>query len=94
LLVNHPDLHSHHDEAQSQLNPRTFKPRNVRLAIVATAHCLFGCGLGEIVGMIIGMQLGLSNTGTIVVRSYLASSLAWVLVCDRYCEQTFRLSRR
>ena len=40
---------------------------NWRLAIIATAHCLLGCGTGEIAGMLIGMQLGLSNTGTIIL---------------------------
>jgi hypothetical protein len=43
------------------------EPSNFRLAIVATAHCLFGCGLGEIVGMLIGMQLGFSNVETIML---------------------------
>jgi len=38
----------------------------VKLAASATAHCLLGCGLGEIVGVIIGTALALSTVHTIV----------------------------
>jgi hypothetical protein len=42
------------------------------VAISATLHCLTGCALGEIVGMIIGTAAGLSNTATIVLSVALA----------------------
>jgi hypothetical protein len=42
------------------------------LALSATLHCLTGCALGEIAGMIIGTALGLSNVATIVLAVALA----------------------
>jgi hypothetical protein len=36
-----------------------------QLAIGATLHCLTGCAIGEIAGMVIGAALGLSNAATI-----------------------------
>ena len=41
-------------------------PSTWRLAISATWHCLIGCGLGEIAGMIISTALHFGNTASIV----------------------------
>ncbi len=38
----------------------------VRLATSATVHCLLGCGLGEVAGVIIGVGLALSSFVTVV----------------------------
>jgi hypothetical protein len=62
---HHHHRHQHHEE--SSHSPVSATPGNWRLAVVATAHCLMGCGAGEIVGMLIGMQLGWSNTATIIL---------------------------
>ena len=35
------------------------KESTSKLAFSTTLHCLFGCGLGEVVGVIIGVALGL-----------------------------------
>lgn len=51
-----------HDRAQS-LNG---------LALSATIHCLTGCGIGEVLGMVIGTALGWSNLATIVLAVALA----------------------
>jgi hypothetical protein len=37
------------------------------LAVSATFHCLIGCGIGEVVGMIIAARLGLNNINSIVL---------------------------
>jgi hypothetical protein len=42
------------------------------VALSATLHCLTGCAIGEIVGMIAGTALGLSNAGTVVLSVALA----------------------
>jgi hypothetical protein len=42
------------------------------VAFSATLHCLTGCAIGEVVGMIIGTALGFSNFGTIVISVLLA----------------------
>jgi hypothetical protein len=43
-----------------------------RLAVVATAHCLTGCAIGEILGLVIGTALGWGNVATIVLAIALA----------------------
>ncbi len=43
-----------------------------RLAFSATAHCLTGCAIGEVLGMIIGTALGWSDLQTIVLAVALA----------------------
>jgi hypothetical protein len=43
-----------------------------RMAAVATLHCLTGCAIGEVLGLVIGTALGLSNTATIVIAILLA----------------------
>ena len=43
-----------------------------RLALSATVHCLTGCAIGEVLGMIIGTALGWSDLATIVLAIALA----------------------
>ena len=43
-----------------------------KLAASATIHCLTGCAIGEISGLIIGEALGWSNIQTIVLSVSLA----------------------
>jgi Domain of unknown function (DUF4396) len=43
-----------------------------RLAFSATVHCLTGCAIGEVLGMIIGTALGWSNIATVVLSVALA----------------------
>ena len=45
---------------------------HVSLARSATLHCLTGCSIGEIAGLILGATLGLSNLTTIVLSIALA----------------------
>src|SRR6476661_1315124 len=42
------------------------------IALSATLHCLTGCALGEIAGMVIGTAAGLSNGATIMLSVALA----------------------
>ncbi len=43
-----------------------------RLAVSATAHCLTGCAIGEILGLVIGTALGWSTVPTIALAVGLA----------------------
>src|SRR5919109_1302530 len=43
-----------------------------RLAFSATAHCLTGCAIGEVLGVIVGTALGWSDLATIVLAVVLA----------------------
>jgi hypothetical protein len=50
--------HATHSIGRSSLNRITFS---------ATAHCLTGCSIGEVLGMVIGTALGWGNWATVVV---------------------------
>ncbi|HKY24829.1 MAG TPA: DUF4396 domain-containing protein [Gaiella sp.] len=56
------DAHARHGQPES-LN---------RLAFSATAHCLTGCAIGEVLGMIIGTALGWGDWETIALAVALA----------------------
>jgi hypothetical protein len=43
-----------------------------RVAFSATAHCLTGCAIGEVLGMVIGTALGWGNVATIALAVVLA----------------------
>ena len=43
-----------------------------RLAVQATTHCLIGCGIGEVLGLVIGTALGWTTLPTIVLAVGLA----------------------
>ena len=43
-----------------------------RQAVSATLHCLTGCAIGEVLGMVIGSALGWSNLATVVLSIALA----------------------
>jgi hypothetical protein len=56
----------HHDEL-----PTSGRPLD-RVALSATLHCLTGCAIGEILGMLIGTALGWSNLPTLALAVVLA----------------------
>jgi len=43
-----------------------------RIALSATLHCLTGCAIGEVLGMVVGTALGLSNWATVGLSVVLA----------------------
>ena len=43
-----------------------------RLSLSATLHCLTGCAIGEVLGLVIGTALGWGNVATIVLAVALA----------------------
>jgi Domain of unknown function (DUF4396) len=61
----HHEGHAHTDagHVQSSLN---------RVALSATVHCLTGCAIGEVLGMIIGTALGWGDWATIGLAVVLA----------------------
>jgi hypothetical protein len=60
--------HSHHDHHEL---PTSGSALNA-VALSATLHCLTGCAIGEVLGMIIGTALGFSDWGTIALAVALA----------------------
>jgi Domain of unknown function (DUF4396) len=62
--------HAHHQQPGSSLR---------RTAYSATVHCLTGCAIGEVLGMVIGTGLGWSNAATIVLSVFLAFCFGYAL---------------
>ena len=50
-----------------------------RVALSATLHCLTGCAIGEVLGMVIGTALGFSDLGTIALAVALAFFFGYAL---------------
>jgi hypothetical protein len=48
-------------------------------AAQATLHCLTGCAIGEVLGMVIGTSLGLHNAATVVLSIALAFVFGYAL---------------
>ncbi|GAA3461346.1 DUF4396 domain-containing protein [Saccharothrix longispora] len=48
-------------------------------AVSATLHCLTGCAIGEVLGMVVGTALGLPNWGTVVLAVALAFFFGYAL---------------
>ncbi len=49
------------------------------MAAQATLHCLTGCAIGEVLGMVIGTAAGFHNAGTIVLSIVLAFVFGYAL---------------
>jgi hypothetical protein len=47
-------------------------PSDLRMAVTATLHCLTGCAIGEVLGMVIGTGLGWGSAATVVLSIALA----------------------
>lgn len=75
--------HSHHDEQQPQAQHADHTPATKQslndLALAATLHCLTGCGIGEVLGMVIGTWAGWGNGPTMVLAIVLAFIFGYAL---------------
>lgn len=65
----HAATHSEHDH---QNHAGSTHPATWAMAAMATGHCLIGCAIGEILGMVIGAWAGLSPFATIPLAIALA----------------------
>jgi hypothetical protein len=71
------DAHEHHtmtDDGAGSHGTTTWS-----MAAQATLHCLTGCAIGEVLGMVIGTATGLHNTGTIILSIVLAFIFGYAL---------------
>jgi hypothetical protein len=59
--------------------PHDSNPTLNRLAFTATVHCLTGCAIGEVLGMVIGTALRWSNSATVVLSVVLAFFFGYAL---------------
>ena len=62
--------HAHHGNAAASLP---------RLATSATVHCLTGCALGELAGLLIGVALGLNPWTTMALATVLGFASGYAL---------------
>ncbi|GHJ98619.1 DUF4396 domain-containing protein [Streptomyces sp. NPDC003753] len=67
----HEHVHEHHDHHAPGTPWRT--------AAQATLHCLTGCAIGEVLGMVIGTAAGLHNAATVVISTALAFVFGYAL---------------
>jgi len=67
--AHHHEHHGHHDDAAGLTS----------MAISATLHCLTGCAIGEIAGLMIGTALGLATVPTIALSVALAFLFGYTL---------------
>ena len=65
-MSGHEHHHGHHDHS-TQSHQRTNEPSTLSFAISATLHCLLGCGIGEVLGMIISTALHMDNVPSIIL---------------------------
>jgi Domain of unknown function (DUF4396) len=61
------ESHHHHHDASAAV------------ALSATLHCLTGCAIGEVLGMVIGTAAGFSDLGTIALAVALAFFFGYLL---------------
>ena len=71
------DEHAHHRNARlrdaAAPGPHEIGTASLdRVAASATIHCLTGCAIGEVLGMVIGTGLGWRNAQTIALSVFLA----------------------
>lgn len=75
--------HGHHDHATRSAGPtaQSHAAQNSLngLAWSATLHCLTGCAIGEVLGMVIGTALGWGNLETIALAVVLAFFFGYAL---------------
>ena len=92
--VHHHDHHAGHHPRDVRPGDRENVPGTVpahgahrggqpgslnQLAVSATLHCLTGCGIGEVLGMVIGTALGWGNGATMVLAIGLAFVFGYAL---------------
>ena len=88
--VNHLHHHSGHgDQAPHQWGKASLN----RVALSATVHCLSGCAIGEVAGMVIGTALGWSNMATIALAVVLAFISGFALTMLPLLRHRFSLRR-
>lgn len=80
--TNHKNMgHEHHDHDEHQVHDHnSHEGMSInKMAASATLHCLTGCAIGEVAGLIIGTALGWSALQTIALAVALAFLFGFAL---------------
>lgn len=85
--------HHHHSDKTSQLHTPSTAHRPAeslnRTAMSATLHCLLGCAIGEVAGLMIGTALGWGNVSTIALAVTLAFISGFALTTIPFLKRGF-----
>jgi hypothetical protein len=73
------DGHAGHDPGDHDIAHGPGGSVSWAMAAQATLHCLTGCAIGEVLGMVIGTSIGLHNAGTVVLSVALAFVFGYAL---------------
>jgi hypothetical protein len=76
--TTHLHPHDAHPEDHGRSTPDEV-PSLTRQAVSATAHCLTGCAIGEILGLVVGTALGWGTGATIALATGLAFFFGYAL---------------
>ena len=86
--------HTHHHHATNSRHA-THSPGSESLnatALVATLHCLLGCAIGEVAGLLIGTALGWGNVATITLAVTLAFVSGFALTMLPFLRRGYTLN--
>ena len=85
-MEEHNHGHEHHEVD-------AIPPSKAKLAFSATLHCLLGCGIGEVVGIIIGTALLWTNVNTLILAVALGFVFGFALGIRPYLKAGFNLKK-
>lgn len=88
--MNHAHHAGHADHARHTGHAHAAESLN-RTAVVATLHCLLGCAIGEVAGLIIGTALGWGNAATIALAVTLAFASGFGLTALPFLRRGYTL---
>jgi hypothetical protein len=78
--MNHMDHHDGPDTPDAPAAASALKGRQLTsMAVAATLHCLAGCGLGEVVGMVLTTWWGWGNVASIALSIALSFVFGYAL---------------
>ena len=75
LRLQEPASEHHHHHQSMPHKPASLN----RTAFMATLHCLTGCTIGEVLGMVIGTALGWTNWPTVTLAIVLAFAFGYTM---------------
>lgn len=77
MTTAHATEHAHHSAHQPR--PAGARSSLTALALRATVHCLIGCGIGEVLGLVIATALGWSMLPSMALAVVLAFAFGYSL---------------
>lgn len=78
--MEHIDIHAHHNHTRHEYQERTATKSTLnKMAASATLHCLTGCAIGEVAGLVIGTAFAWNNAPTTILSILLAFVFGFTL---------------